>query len=136
MTIGYFFRLFHSVIPSIAMGSLFLLLSACAPASQGNLITPPPTPPLSRNAVGYALVQTAYVNVLDTPETTGVSVAYFRQGTILRVLERRMVKNNDGPVSWVLVQEGNSKKGWVLESALQVYDTEEQAKTAAQRSPS
>ncbi len=86
--------------------------------------------------MAYALVQTAYVNVLDTPETTGVSVAYFRQGTILKVLERRMVKNNDTPVSWVLVQEGNSKKGWVLESALRVYDTEEQAKTAAQRSPS
>jgi hypothetical protein len=85
--------------------------------------------------VAYALVRTAYVNVLDIPETTGVSIAYFRQGTILRVLERRMINHKDGSVSWVLVQEGNSQKGWVLESGLQVYDTEEQAKTAAQRSP-
>lgn len=136
MTIGYYVRLFHSVVPAIALGGLLLFLGSCTPGNSGNLVTPPPTPPLSRNAVAYALVQTAYVNVLDTPETTGVSVAYFRQGTILKVLERRMVKNNDTPVSWVLVQEGNSKKGWVLESALRVYDTEEQAKTAAQRSPS
>lgn len=136
MTIGYYVRLFHSVAPTIALGGLLLLLGSCTPGNSGNLVTPPPTPPLSRNAVAYALVQTAYVNVLDTPENTGVSVAYFRQGTILKVLERRMVKNNDTPVSWVLVQEGNSKKGWVLESALRVYDTEEQAKTAAQRSPS
>jgi len=136
MTLEHYGKIFHSITPRIALGGLFLLLSACGPISGGNLVTPPPTPPLSRNAVGYALVRTAYVNVLDTPETTGVSIAYFRQGTILRVLERRMVKNGTAPVSWVLVQEGNSKKGWVLESELQVYDTEEQAKTAAKRSPS
>jgi hypothetical protein len=117
---------------------LFLAFTACSP-NPDRISGPPSVPPLSGAALGYAVVTAAYVRILGEPDASAVSLGVVGEGTVLTVLERRLVRSNTGgtaegagstpAVYWVLVE--GSHKGWLPVSVLSIYDSKEKAQTAA-----
>ncbi|MDR2181381.1 MAG: hypothetical protein LBN92_01740 [Treponema sp.] len=108
-------------------GALFLALLSCSGAERE--IIPPETPPFSRAEVGYAVVGVSYTKLLDEPDQRGVTLGYVREKTILKILERRLIRDGEQAAFWVLVE--GDYQGWLPESAIRIYDTEERARTAA-----
>jgi len=102
---------------------------------------PPPTFPLARAYIGYGVVNVSFTNLLSDPGSGGISRGYLRRGTVVRIIERRMVTNRLNGESWVLV-EGNyspssgsqgpgPSQGWLQETTLEIYENESQAVTAS-----
>ncbi|MDR1306939.1 MAG: hypothetical protein LBK74_05150 [Treponema sp.] len=110
---------------------LFILASLCWGCSPKLTAVPPAAPPLSRDILGYGVVTASYIRVLDEPNAGGVALGYVREKTILQVLERRLIKEGDAFVCWVLID--GSYQGWLPESAIVIYDNEGRAETAAGR---
>lgn len=98
--------------------------------NQGERIMPPSSPPLSRSVIGYGMLTDSYTHILDQPESDAVSLGYLREGTVVPVLERRMIEQNNKKESWVLVK--GSIEGWLKEESLVIYENEAQAKTASE----
>lgn len=109
---------------------VFTLFLSCIRPAEETSVLPPPTYPLSRPIIGYGVVSDSYTHVVDTPDQRGLSLGYLRQGSVVPVLERRYINNRETAESWVLV-DGNYR-GWLKEEAIQIYDNEAQAKTAAE----
>jgi hypothetical protein len=115
---------------------LFLVFSACRRSQEEAPVVPPVTHPLSREFIGYGVVNVSFVHLLNEPGPGGVSGAYLRRGTMVRVIERRSVINRGTPELWVLA-EGNyqnstvSSQGWLPELNLEIYENESRAKTAS-----
>jgi hypothetical protein len=85
--------------------------------------------PLSRDVLGYGVITASYTRVLDEPSNNGVALGYVRERTILKVLERRLIRGGDNNGYWVLT-EGNYQ-GWLPESVITIYDNQGKAQTAA-----
>jgi hypothetical protein len=110
---------------------LLLLLCSCTRANEEAPIIPPLTNPLSSPVVGYGVVRVSYTHVVDEPNLNAQSLGYLRQGSIIRVIERRSITNAQGLMEvWVLI-DGNYK-GWLQELVIDMYDSEAQARTAAE----
>jgi hypothetical protein len=113
---------------------LLTLISAfmsCTRASEENPVIPPPTNPLSSHVVGYGVINVSYTHVVDQPSANAVSLGYLRQGSIVRIIERRSLTDAHGiSESWVFV-DGNYR-GWLQETVVNVYSNEAQAKTAGE----
>jgi hypothetical protein len=99
-------------------------------------------PPLSREEIGYGVVNVSYTHAADEPGGRGVSLGYLRRGSVVRILERRIPGRAAGGTSggpsaaesWVLVEgrgAGFNAPGWLPESVIDIYSTEAQAGTAA-----
>jgi hypothetical protein len=110
---------------------LFVLASLCWGCSPKLTAVPPAAPPLSREILGYGVVTASYTKVLDEPDAGSVVLGYVREKTILKVLERRLIKEGDTFAGWVLIDGGY--RGWLPESAIAIYDNEGKAETAAGR---
>jgi len=123
---------------------LLLFLSACSGKKEETPVIPPLTSPLSQSFVGYGVVNVSYTRVAAAPEEDGSeekasegavpevagSGGYLRQGSVVRILQRRQVRNQDKLESWVQVD--GSSAGWLRESLVDVYDSESQARTASE----
>jgi hypothetical protein len=128
---------------------VLFLLGLCAVSCQGNkeeiAVIPPPTPPLSRAVIGFGVINVSYTYITAEPADGGVSPGYLRRGSLVRVIERRTVKNNanvnangagaaagavSGAESWVLVD--GAYRGWLREALVDIYDNENRALTAAE----
>ncbi|MDR2404530.1 MAG: hypothetical protein LBD78_10940 [Spirochaetaceae bacterium] len=108
-----------------------LLAGSCTRTTSGNVsIVPPPTPLLSRQFIGYGVINVSYTHVTEEPVPNGVSLGYLRKGSVVQVLERRSVNNRGTVEIWVLVN--GVCRGWLREDLVQVYSNEAQAKTAAE----
>jgi hypothetical protein len=66
---------------------------------------------------------------MDEPRKNGVTLGYVREKTIVTVLERRIIREEDTLQYWMLI-EGNYR-GWLPEQVLVIYDNLEKAQTAA-----
>jgi hypothetical protein len=104
------------------------LWCSCTRTTHEVSIIPPPTYPLSRSSIGYGVVNVSYTHVVNEPGKNGVSLGYLRRGSIVRILERRLVAGT--AESWVLV--AGTYRGWLKETVVDIYDLEAQAKTAAE----
>jgi len=110
---------------------LFALLQiACNVKKEENPVIPPETSPLSRDYIGFGVINSSYTHISEDPSVDSVSLGYLRRGTIVRVVRRQSVKTGSGSVSWVYI-EGN-QPGWLKENAMNIYDSENRAKTAAE----
>ena len=120
---------------------MILILNSCDRKNEEILITPPVTPPLSRQLIGHGVINVSYTHVVEEPDPASSSLGYLRRGSIVKILERRLLINrpvanqeNRSPAgaaeSWVLV-EGNAR-GWLPETVVDIYDNESQARTAAE----
>ncbi|MDR2144499.1 MAG: hypothetical protein LBP29_09035 [Treponema sp.] len=107
---------------------LLFLLAACSPHDR-NISDPPATPPLSRDLIGYGVVNVSYTRVMKEPNPDSVSLGYVREKTVVRILERRLVRNGETVEYWVRVEQDYS--GWLPEKVVDIYDTGEKADTAA-----
>jgi hypothetical protein len=103
---------------------------SCTKGSEHIAMVPPPTPPLSRNFLGYGVISVSYIQVLNEPIRGAESLGYLRRGSLVRVLERKMVEHQGVFESWILA-EGNYR-GWLWENEVRIYNNEAQAKTAAE----
>jgi hypothetical protein len=81
------------------------------------------------------VVKVSYTHVADKPGGQGLSLGYLRRGSVVRVLERLVPGRGAGPVlpeTWVRVEgRAAGAPGWLPESALDIYPTEAQARTAS-----
>jgi hypothetical protein len=144
---------------------LLFFLAACSGKKEETPVIPPLTSPLSGSFVGYGVVNVSYTRVTANPEekapegavTEGTtpegpgpegaapegavsegtaSGSYLRQGSVVRILQRRQVKNQDKLESWVQVDGsgagGSTSLGWLRESLVDIYDSEAQARTASE----
>jgi hypothetical protein len=111
------------------IAALALVMAACGSRGGEKPIVLPPTL-LFRNFIGYGVIIVSYTHVLDQPRDNALSQGYVRKGSIVRVLERRLVQKNGGSIPWVFIEGGY--QGWLEESNIQIYDNESQAKTAAE----
>jgi hypothetical protein len=112
------------------------VLGSCVGKTGETPVVPPATPPLSRPVIGYGVVNVSYTYVVEEPGEGGVSPAYLRRGSLVRVLERRVMKTKDNAAEfWVLV-EGRSPqgqyRGWLKENTVDIYENTFQADTAAE----
>jgi hypothetical protein len=110
-----------------AFVSLFLF--ACILKKEEKTVSLPFTFPLSQSYIGYGVINVSYTKVNTGTDENGESAGYLRQGSVVRIIERRLVKNEDKTEVWVLV-EGTSK-GWLKESLIDIYGNESQALTAS-----
>ncbi|MFQ3547303.1 MAG: hypothetical protein SNJ56_03115, partial [Termitinemataceae bacterium] len=102
------------------------LFTGCSLFERTVPVTPPATFQLSRQNLGYAVVQNTYTQLLDSCEASGVSLGILRQGTMLEILERRFVQTGGSIQNWIRV-DNNGEKGWVREEVVLVFPRKEQA---------
>jgi hypothetical protein len=108
-----------------------LLASVACTARNGNIgLLPPETSPLSRELIGFGVVSVLYTRLNSEPSSESAASGQTRIGEIVRVLERRILREDDGSESWLLV-EGDSS-GWIREEMVGMYENEAQARAAAQ----
>jgi hypothetical protein len=107
-------------------------LTACNLKKEEITVSPPLTFPLSQSYIGYGVINVSFTRLSASIEESGSSAGYLRQGSVVRIIERRLVKNEEKTEVWVLVvsTEG-SAKGWLKESLIDIYGNESQAVTAS-----
>ena len=118
--------------PGQACLILFLLLAAACSRKEETPVIPPLSSPLSQAYIGFGVVNVSYTRVMENPEETvleNTSPGYLRRGAVVRVLERRTIKNGNTTESWLRVEENS--KGWLRESLVDIYENEAQARTAS-----
>ena len=106
------------------------LLYACYAKKEETPVIPPVTAPLSRGYIGFGVITASFTHVTADPAEDSPSMGYLRRGSLVRVIRRQAVKTSGGFVSWVLT-EGN-QQGWLKEEVMDIYETEGQARTAAE----
>jgi hypothetical protein len=124
----------NAIVPSgqAILIAAFLLCSSCFPNKAGeSAVTPPETPPLSRRVLGYGVISVSYTRVTAEPGREGLSLGYFRRGSVVEVIERRSVNHGEFAESWVFVE--GAYRGWLREAVVEIYDNDARAKTAAKR---
>jgi hypothetical protein len=116
--------------PFFLMAAL-MFSASCEGRSGAAAIIPPPTDPLKGGPIGYGVINAPYTHVVDTPNAQGASLGYLRKGTIVKVVERRSVRNQRKVyASWVYVE--GSSSGWLPEGKVDIYDNESRAITASE----
>jgi len=107
-----------------------LALCACGGKNEESLVIPPVTSPLSSEYIGFAVINVSFTHVRAQPEEGSVSLGYLRRGSLVRVIERRIITGAEGPRSWVLTE--GPPQGWLREDVMDVYNSESQARTASE----
>ena len=115
---------------------LFMLPIGCNRFSKEPSVLPPVTHPLTREYIGFGVLNISFAHVLSEPGPKGVSQGYLRRGTVVRVIERLQISNRGNSELWVLAEgnyqgAGNISRGWLEEAALVIYDSERRANTAS-----
>jgi hypothetical protein len=110
---------------------IFLIsLCSCGGKKEEAPVIPPATSPLSRNIIGYGVINVSYTHVTAAPEDGGISLGYLRRGSIVEVIERRRIMLQNHSESWVLAE--GAQRGWLREEVMDVYDNEFKARTASE----
>ena len=113
-----------------------VLFAGCSRTQEELPLVPPLTNPLSREYIGYGVVNGSFVHLLNEPGAEGVSQGYLRRGTVVRILERKALSEKEKTELWVLAEgnydgQGNVSRGWLEETTVEIYDSESRAKTAS-----
>jgi hypothetical protein len=109
---------------------ILFLFASCIEKKEVKPVSPPLTFPLSQMHIGYGVVNVSYTRVTSSTEETSSSPGYLRLGSVVRIIERRLVRQEGKTETWVLI-EGNTR-GWLRESLVDIYDNEKQARTASE----
>jgi hypothetical protein len=104
---------------------ILIVLASCGKKAEAPVI-PPATSPLSRAYIGYGVVNVSYTYMTENPAEEGVSPGYLRRGSVICILERKVVKRGQESEAWVLAEGG-----WLREEIVDIYENELQARTAA-----
>ena len=107
----------------------YLSLTACNLKKDEEPVSPPLTFPLSQSYIGYGVINVSYTRLSAGIEDNSASAGYLRQGSVVRIIERRMAKSEGKTEAWVLVE--GTVTGWLKESLIDIYGNESQAVTAS-----
>jgi hypothetical protein len=114
----------------VCLAVLALSIFSCYLKKSEKPVIPPLTFPLSQTYIGYGVINVSYTPVSVSAEESSASAGYLRQGSVVRIIERRLVKNEGQTEAWVLID--SSSKGWLKEALIDIYGNEKQAITASQ----
>jgi hypothetical protein len=124
-------------LPVMLFALLFCLAALCGCSGKkqdssegGSRVVPPVTSPLSREYIGFGVITASFTHITEDPSEGSASIGYLRRGTMVRILRRQTVKTNTGFVSWVLID--GEPQGWLRESVMSIYESENQARTASE----
>jgi hypothetical protein len=123
----------------VLLALVMVFAFSCSRSAEEQPVMPPATHPLSRDYIGYGVVNVSFTNLLNENSPNAVSQGYIRKGTIVRILERTNVNNKGKIESWILGESnyqapstsGPVSQGWLQESVLLIFDSESQANTAS-----
>jgi len=105
-------------------------LFSCLLKKEENPVIPPETSPLSQDYIGYGVITNSFTHITADPSEDSPSQGYLRRGSLVRIIRRQSVKTASGFVSWVLIED--SQYGWLKEEVMDIYNSENQAKTASE----
>jgi hypothetical protein len=116
-----------------AMAALCILLAfsalACLRSAESSLR--PPETPILTGGLGWALVKESYVRLKEMPTASASDLDHLRRGSVLEVESRAIgdaARPEDQGLWYRLKADGAS--GWVRETELELFRTEEQAERA------
>ena len=132
MRVRYFIAFLQLLFLLLLLGAL----SGCRRGAEELPVVPPETNPLSREYIGFGVVNVSFTHLLDESGPAGSSLGYLRRGTVVRIIERRVIMNRGSEETWVFVEgnyqgQGSVSSGWLAETALVIYDSESRANTAS-----
>ena len=136
MRVRYFAVYYQLLFPLVFSGIFMIALASCRRGSEELPVLPPATHPLSREYIGFGVVNVSFTHLLDEGGAAGVSLGYLRRGTVVRIIERRHIVSRGSEETWVFVEgnyqgSGSVSNGWLPETALVIYDSESRANTAS-----
>jgi len=109
---------------------LLLVLCGCSAKKEEASVVPPVTSPFSKDYIGFGVIKESFTHVLSDPSEDSSSIGYIRRGSMVKILRRQTVKNANVFTSWVLIE--GDRHGWLKEEVMDIYDGENQAKTASE----
>jgi hypothetical protein len=108
----------------------FLFLGACSRPPEELSLSLPATPPVSRSVIGYGVISSSYTHVQSEPDPGSVSLGYLRRGSMVEILERRIISVRGTSEPWIRVN--GTYRGWIKEEGVLFYRNEAQARTASE----
>ncbi|MCL2441849.1 MAG: SH3 domain-containing protein [Treponema sp.] len=108
----------------------FALLSVCSSNKDETPVIPPETSPLTSEYIGIGVITDSFTHITVEPSNNSNSLGYLRRGSLVTVIKRQNIKTPEGFVSWVLIS--GDQPGWLKESVMDIYNNENQAKTASE----
>ena len=108
----------------------FVLLSACSSNREETPVIPPETSPLTSDYIGFGVITDSFTHITEEPSNNSNSLGYLRRGSLVKVIQRQIIRTQEGFISWVLIINGE-QPGWLRESVMDIYNNESQARTAA-----
>ena len=124
------FKTINGQVQCVAVIALLLVLGSCSGKKSESYVLPPITSPLMRSVIGYGVINVSYTQLKIEPAIESTSHGYLRHGSVVRVLERRIVNKGNQIEIWVLAE--GLYQGWLREEIVDIYDNELQAQTAAE----
>jgi hypothetical protein len=76
------------------------------------------------------VISSSYTQVLNEPSPESVSLGYLRRGSVVEILERRIINFKETPEPWIRINQ--VYRGWIKEEGVQIYLNEAQAMTASE----
>ena len=107
-----------------------IVLCSCLLKKEESPVIPPETSPLSQDYIGYGVITNSFTHITADPSEDSPSQGYLRRGSLVRIIRRQSVKTGNVFVSWVLIED--SQYGWLKEEVMDIYNSENQAKTASE----
>ena len=108
---------------------MIFLLAACNGRREEAPAMPPPTLPLTQAQIGFGVVNVSYTRVNSEPDENSALSGHLRRGSVVRIIERRLIQTSGRPESWVQIEA--NFQGWLRETLVDIYNNEHQARTAA-----
>jgi len=109
---------------------VILALCACTAKKEEIPVIPPETSPLSRDYIGYGVITDSFTHITAEPSQDSRDIGYLRRGSLVKIIRRQTIRTESGFASWVFI-EGN-QQGWLREDVMEIYESEDQAKTASE----
>jgi len=106
------------------------MICSCGAKKEEIPVIPPVTSPLSRDYIGFGVVTSSFTHVTAEPLQNSRDLGYLRRGSLVKIIKRRIVKSDEAFISWVYT-DGNLQ-GWLREDVMEIYESEDQAKTASE----
>ena len=107
-----------------------LALCACGAKKEEIPVIPPVTSPLSRDYIGFGVITDSFTHITAEPSQDSRDLGYLRRGSLVKIIRRQIIRTESGFTSWVFME--GSQQGWLREDVMNIYESEDQAKTASE----
>jgi hypothetical protein len=107
-----------------------IALCACGAKKEEIPVIPPVTSPLSRDYIGFGVINDSFTHITAEPSQDSRDIGYLRRGSLVKIIRRRIIRTEGGFTSWVFMD--GSQQGWLREDVMDIYESEDQARTASE----